>query len=101
MAYHGALRELHHNIAAVGHSHVDQAERLGYAPIVVVQRQVLVAGLHVLSHLVFDPLKGDTLLVDGLEEDFIRALHLEVELNIVTSNSILQFFLSCLAIGIG
>ena len=54
-----------------------------------------------LGDLVLDPLEGDSLLVDSLEEYFVGALHLEEKLNIVTSNRCLEFLLSRLAICIG
>ena len=73
----GTLSKLNNDIAACAHTHIDQTEGLRDALAIVVQRQVLVIGLHVLSHFVFDPLKSNSLLEHSLMERFSFALLLE------------------------
>ena len=54
-----------------------------------------------LTDFVLDPLKGNSLLINCLEEHLFGALHHELKLHIITSNGSLQFLLSRLAICIG
>ena len=101
MSDHGAVGELHYDVAARAHAHVDETKWLWNPSVVKEEGQVVILGLHVLCDLVFDPLEGDSLLVDRLEEDFIGSLHLEEQLHIVSSDGILKFLFSRLAIRIG
>ena len=72
-----AFCKLDNDIASRGYTHVDEAEGLRDAVPIKEEWEVLVLSLHVLGHLVLDPLKGDALLIDSLKEDLIWAIHLE------------------------
>lgn len=58
-------------------------------------------GLKVLSDLVLDPLKSDSLLVYGLEEHIIRAVHLEEQLHVVAGDGSLELLFRRLAVRVG
>ena len=101
VSQNSAIGNLHDDLAARGHAHIDEAEWLGDAPAIEVQGQVGVLSLHMLGNFVFDPLESNALLVNGLEEDLILAFPLEEQLDIVTCNRILELLFRGLAIRIG
>ncbi len=101
MTNDSTLCKLNNDIAARDHAHVDQTERLRDALAIVVERQVLVIGFHVLSHFVFNPLKSNSLLEHSLMESLSLALLFEKQLHVITSNGSLKLFLSRLAICVG
>lgn len=101
VAYHCALGQLDHELGVALNAQVHRAEWLGDPSLAHEQRQVVVLSLHMLSDFVLNPLKGDSLFEDLLQEGGRLAFAAEDEEHVIACDLLLEDFLGGAAVFVG